>query len=156
MQKATCVTCTIKCLCDTPDVIYILYLIFDTSSHVLYVYTCNNCVQRNFWHLVKGCVIVLLLDFLQASYLITKNVKWFKKKKMHSLDMTKKHLQKKMSTKLYLLFTVVKDNKKKNVHISTEGCQHLEIFDVKRSLPFSHMNYSGRARDVNRNQTSPC
>lgn len=32
-----------------------------------------------------------------------------------------------MSTKLYLLFTVVKDNKK-NVQISTEGCKHLEIF----------------------------
>lgn len=78
------------------------------------------------------------------------------KKKNAFFGHDEKASAKKMSTKLYLLFTVVKDNKKKNVHISTEGCQHLEIFDVKRSLPFSHMNYSGRARDVNRNQTSPC
>lgn len=48
-----------------------------------------------------------------------------------------------MSTKLYLLFTVVKDNKK---------CTYQ--YRVKLSLPFSLMNYSGRAREVKKSDQS--
>jgi len=66
----------------------------------------------------------------------------------HGKSLSKK---KKKSTKLYLLFTVVKD--KKNVHVNTEGYQRRPL---KPSLPFSRMNYSGRARDVKIDQTSPC
>lgn len=66
-----------------------------------------------------------------------------------------------MSTKLYLLFTVVKDKKKIKIKLYISVKEDANIRKswsqpLKPSLPFSHMNYSGRARDVKRDQTSPC
>lgn len=73
--------------------------------------------------------------------------------KMHSLDMMKKHLPKKKK-KLFIVYSSKGQKKKKNIR--TEGCQNLENFEstLKSSLPFSHMNDRGRARDVRRSDQS--
>lgn len=81
----------------------------------------------------------------------------------YSVDMMEKSSakkkRKKKSTKLYLLFTIVKDKKKKKKYMSVQKDANIWKSlsrPLKPSLPFSHMNYSGRARDVKRDQTSPC
>lgn len=81
----------------------------------------------------------------------------------YSVDMMEKSsAKKKRKKKKYQTIFIVynsKGQKKKKKYMSVQKDANIWKSlsrPLKPSLPFSHMNYSGRARDVKRDQTSPC